>query len=282
MKLFSVLALAVPVLSLNAPTTIGSHAAAVALRVPRGGGDFPIKPNQMVKLFCSFYALNGALSMPAPESAKDFALKEGNPDYIAFENLGAISLSYAALVYFTAFSNRSAPKVVALSSLPYTYVTYKNTLKGIVERLSGSKIRGPASTAFLVGCAYCILEGKGNAERIATLLAIPALIIGVASELDIGLGMKLAGFGSSLAGKKAQAIYVWYAALMAGWGALALMRLQSGLSAMDAIARAALIETVFMIDCIWIRKWNVGVAPDASNYVFLGIPLLTAVALLLR
>lgn len=69
---------------------------------------------------------------------------------------------------------------------------------------------------------------------------------------------------------------------MAGWGALALMRLHSGLSAMDSIGRAAILETLVMIDCIWLRKWNIGVAPDASNYVFFGIPLLTAATILLR
>ena len=268
------------VLGFKAPRT---SSAALLTSVPRGGGQqFPIPPKAMVKVFCSLHALNGITSFPAPESAKPFALKEGTPDYVVFENLGAISLAYASLVYLTAFSYRSASNIVALSSLPCAYVSYKNMLKGLTERLSGSKIQGPATTIFLVGGIYCLLNGKGNTQQIATALAVLPLIIGLTSQVDLRLGMKLAGFGNSVSGKKGEAIYVWYAAHMAGYGALALMRLHSSLSAMDTIARAAALETLFMIDCIWIRKWNIGVAPNASNYVFLGIPLLTAITLFLR
>lgn len=267
-----------PILGLKAP----SQATATAMRVPRGGGGIPIKPEHMVKVFCSFYALNGALSLPAPEAAKDFDLKEGAADYVVFENLGAVSLSYATMVYLSAFSHRNAANIVALSALPCAYVSYKNTLKGLIAKMSGSKTQGPVGTALIAAGICCILKGKGNVEGIASALAIPPLLIGIVSQFDLGLGMKIAGFGTSVSGKKGQAIYVWYAALMAGWGALALMRLQTNLSALDAIARAAVLETLFMVDCMYIRKWNIGVAPDASNYVFLGIPLATAVVLLLR
>ena len=278
MKLLKFLPLLLsPVLAFKAPTS------SAALRVPRGGGQqFPIPPKAMVKVFCCFYALNGITSLPAPESAKDFALKEGTADYVVFENLGAISLAYTSLVYLSAFSDRSASNVVAFSSLPCAYVSYKNMLKGLTEKLSGSKAQGPATTAFFVAGIYCLLKGKGNAAQVASALAALPLLIGLVSQVDLGLGMKLAGFGNSVSGKKGEAIYVWFAALMAGYGALVLMRLHTSLSAMDAIARAAALETLFMIDCIWIRKWNIGVAPNASNYVFLGIPLLTAITLFLR
>lgn len=283
MKLLSTLILGLVASIVNGLKT--PVATTAALQVRGGGVDmnFPIKPNTMVKVFCGFYALNGALGMPAPESAKDFALAEGTTDYVVFENLGAISLGYAALVYMAAFKN-SVPttKMVAWSSLPLAYVSYKNMLKGITGRMTGSPFRGPINTIFLLGCAYAILTGKGDAEIIAKALAVPPLVIGAVSQLDHGIGRKLAGFGSDDAGETGKAIFVWYAALMAGWGALALMMLRFGLSGMAAIGRAAILETIFMIDCIWIRKWNIDVAPAISNYVFLGIPLLTAASIFFK
>ena len=287
--------LSVFVLWLCAPAVRGwkpptTQRTAVWVKVPRGGEGggtkLPIlEPSTMVKIFCSFYALNGALSLPAPESAKDFALQEGTSDYVVFENLGTVSLGYAALVYLTAFkTTMAAPKVIALSSLPCAYVSYKNMLKGLTAKLSGNKLQGPLMTAFMVACIWAILNDKGNAKHIATALAIPPIVIGLVSQFNLGAGMQLSGFGtSSLSDKKGRAIYVWFAALMTGWGTLALLRLhQQPAEAMNAIALAAMVETAFMVDCLFLRQWNVGVAPAASNYVFLGIPLVTAIVLWLR
>ncbi|CAB9510938.1 expressed unknown protein [Seminavis robusta] len=256
-----------------------------ALNVPRGGGLPSVKPQHMIKVFCGFYALNGALSFPAPESAKDFALIEGTDDYVVFENLGAISLSYASLVYFLKFKGLSmaVPKMVALSSLPLAYVSYKNMLKGITHKMTGSNLHGPINTLFWVSCIYAILSSKvADPVLLAKVMALPPLAIGTISQFDQELARKIGGFNAGVVSKKGKSIFVWYAALMAGWGALILMTLQLKLSAMDAIGRAAVLETLFMVDCIWIRKWNIGVAPDASNYVFLGIPLLTAVTIFLN
>ena len=115
----------------------------------------------------------------------------------------------------------------------------------------------------------------------ATLLAVPVLAVGVISQFDPSLARKIAGFHSGLPSKTGQAIFVWYAALCAGWGALVLMALKTDLPPLQIIGRAAILETIFMVDCIWIRKWNIGVAPDPSNYIFLGIPLLMALSVYL-
>ena len=111
------------------------------------------------------------------------------------------------------------------------------------------------------------------------------LIAGSISEIFPNFGTQLFGFptfnNDVTVSASTKAIFIWFVALLAGYGLLATLLLQGKTSNMQSIGYAALLEALFMIDCIYLRKWNIGIAPDASNYVFLGIPLLTGLVIFL-
>ncbi|KAL3904664.1 MAG: hypothetical protein SGILL_009980, partial [Bacillariaceae sp.] len=261
------------------PETTSKKAIEYYANLPRGGGILgtPVEAKHLVTLYYSFYALNGATALPAPEASAgtfpELSMK-GSTGYVVYEHLGAISLSYAALVYFAAKGNRSVPTAIAMSSLPLAYVRYKDLLSNLGKSSPASLL----VAGLLIGGTFMILSGKGDATLCAQALALFNLASGAVGEINPDLGVKVWGF-STLKGST-KAFFIWFIALVAGYGALAAMMLQ-GRSGMEAIGYAALLETVFMIDCIYLRKWNVGVAPPESNYIFLGIPLITALAILL-
>lgn len=266
---------------LLAPTSaIKADATPPALRV-RGGAT--ITPKALAKVYAGFYGLNGITAMPAPESAGDFGteLQECTTDYVIFENMGATSLGYAIMVYLATTQEKTlaTAKIVAYSGLPCTYVTYKNMLKGVSSKLSGARLPGLIQTIFMVACVYAIFAGKGDTQLIAEIFAVLPLLLGIVSVLNPEKGMQLAGVGTATT-KFGKAAFIWWTALLVGWGTMSLLLL-SGRDAMESVGIIAVLETLFMIDCIWIRKWNEGVAPSASNYVFLGIPLLTAIGMIL-
>jgi hypothetical protein len=53
------------------------------------------------------------------------------------------------------------------------------------------------------------------------------------------------------------------------------MLLLDGRDALQSVGIVAALETLFMADCVWFRKWNDGVVDGGSNYVFLAIPMIT-------
>ena len=267
---------------------------AVVNSVPRGGGSgilgTPIQPRLLVTTFVGFYALNGIIGMIAPPEVSGDTFPDlknvGSPEYVAYQHVGPISLSYALLVYLTVFrgsddalSSSSVASAVAYSSLPLAYFKGIHLLKGIMTKFGTSKLQTGLVFAFLVACAgQIVMKDTGNATLVAKMLASFPLIIGVIGELNPDYGIKLCGFPPlNNAGK---AFFIWFAALAAGYGVLSHLLLQ-GVEPIQAVGYAAALELFFMIDCVYIRKWNVGVAPPASNYVFMAFPLLTAVGVLL-
>ena len=249
-------------------------------KLPRGGGILgtPVEFKHLATLYYSFYALNGVTAMPAPEaSAATFPelRDKDSPGYVIYEHLGAISLSYAALCYFATTESRFGSTAIALSSLPMAYVRYKYVLANLGKASTASMLLA----GIFIGCIAFILSGKGDADLGLVALWYFYVGSGFAGVYDPNIGVKVWGF-PTLEKKSTKAFFIWFSALVAGYGVLALL-MQDGRHGMKAIGPAAIFELLFMIDCVFVRKWNVGVAPPESNYVFLGIPLITALGAIL-
>jgi hypothetical protein len=254
-----------------------------AIQEIRGGGT-PVKPSDITKIYAAFYGFNGVVGMPAPETTSNFGdfpvLEEGTTDYVICENLGSVSLGYALLVYLTTTKRTSMPlhKAIAFAGLPCTYIQYKNLLKGVSRKLGGEGPTALLTTAFMVGISYGLFTGKGDSEFLSKIYVIPTLLLGIVSEISPEAGMKMSSMGTATS-NSGKAFYMWWASLMTGFGALALLLL-NGKDPIQSVGMVAALQTLFMMDCVWLRKWNVGVAPAASNYVFLAVPFLTALGIL--
>lgn len=106
--------------------------------------------------------------------------------------------------------------------------------------------------------------GTSTTRIIATVFAaLPILpsLVGILVGPDAG--MAAAGLGQTTT-RSGHAFYLSNAALQIGFAVLALQLLY-GRAILPAIGTVAALETIFMVDCVLGRKWNVGVAPAVSN-----------------
>lgn len=248
------------------------------------GGD-GISVDDVAKVYSAFYSLNGIVGMPAPEAAAKLAnfpeADEGTTDYVIWENVNTCALGYGLLVYLAATQKSMATsKMVAYAGVPCAYATYKNWLKGVTEKLSGSNVLGPGMSAFMLGSIYCLFKGKGNTDVIAKVFAAAPLVIGVISKVSPETGMKMGGMGEPTS-EHGKAYFMWWTNLMVGFGALALMLLD-GRDAMKSIGYVALLDAAGVVDNTWMRKFALNVAPTGRHLIFFGVPLLTAAGILLQ
>jgi hypothetical protein len=172
--------------------------AAYVARDLRGGGGSassagavfgsPISKENLAWLLMGECFFNGIIGIAAPETlAETFSLpnvREGSLAHLSFEFVGAGLFSIAMALYLARFTRRPAHDIVAFSSLPSAFVTFRHFLKGTPSRIGYRRGVWEVFLAYYVIGIEMILSKKGDTILVSKIFASIPAIIGLNGMLD--------------------------------------------------------------------------------------------------